>query len=242
MGTGNEAGVGLATVTDEDLTPAATVLLLRDGDPGLEVLMLRRNSKIAFGGMWVFPGGAVDDHEYISGDSLESARVAAVREVEEETALIVVGNELETWSYWVPPRRAAMPGGVKVRRFSTWFFVTTAPDGDIEIDGGEIHEHQWLTPDEAMAKRHAGEIELVPPTWVTLHQLSRYTTVEGALSWARANEPGEFRTRSIGKDPLTLAWAGDHLYDAARPEGAGPEGARHRLTMHPDGWVYERSS
>ena len=31
---------------DDALTPAATVILLRDGAPGLEVLMLRRNSKI----------------------------------------------------------------------------------------------------------------------------------------------------------------------------------------------------
>ena len=42
---------------------AATVILLRDTDTGLETLMLRRNSKIAFGGMWVFPGGRVDDED-----------------------------------------------------------------------------------------------------------------------------------------------------------------------------------
>ena len=39
---------------------AATVILLRDTGRGPETLMLRRNSKIAFGGMWVFPGGRVD--------------------------------------------------------------------------------------------------------------------------------------------------------------------------------------
>ncbi len=238
-------------MTDEDLIPAATVLLLRDGDPGLEVLMLRRNSKIAFGGMWVFPGGAVDEHEHVQGDSLGSARVAAVREVEEETGLAVIGHELETWSFWVPPQRADMKGRGKIRRFSTWFFVASAPEGDVEVDGGEIHEHQWLTPRDAMGKRQEGEIELVPPTWVTLHQLDQHTTVEAALSWAKVNEPREFRTRPIAKDPLTLAWAGDHVYDGHGsqgasptdpiPESSGPEGARHRLIMHPDGWIYERS-
>ena len=40
--------------------PAATVVLLRDGSEGVEVLMLRKNSKITFGGMWVFPGGKVE--------------------------------------------------------------------------------------------------------------------------------------------------------------------------------------
>ncbi len=228
-------------MTDEDLIPAATVVLLRDADPGLEVLMLRRNSKIAFGGMWVFPGGAVDDHEHVPGDSLGSARVAAVREVEEETGLTVIGHELETWSFWIPPQRAEMKVRGKIRRFSTWFFVTSAPEGDIEVDGGEIHGHQWLTPHEAIAKRDMGEIELVPPTWVTLHQLGQHTTVDAALDWAQANEPAEFRTRPIAKDPLTVAWAGDHVYDGKTSESPRGEGARHRLIMDPAGWVYERT-
>jgi 8-oxo-dGTP pyrophosphatase MutT (NUDIX family) len=44
-----------------DVFHAATVVLLRDGDDGLETLMLRKNSRLAFGGMWVFPGGRIDD-------------------------------------------------------------------------------------------------------------------------------------------------------------------------------------
>jgi 8-oxo-dGTP pyrophosphatase MutT (NUDIX family) len=40
--------------------PAATVLLLREGGDGVEVLAIRRHEKLAFmGGMWVFPGGSV---------------------------------------------------------------------------------------------------------------------------------------------------------------------------------------
>jgi 8-oxo-dGTP pyrophosphatase MutT (NUDIX family) len=40
--------------------PAATVLLLREGRGGVEVLVIRRHEKLAFmGGMWVFPGGSV---------------------------------------------------------------------------------------------------------------------------------------------------------------------------------------
>src|SRR5260221_4220681 len=44
--------------------PAATVVLVRDGADGLETLLLRRNSKIAFGGMWVFPGGRIDESDW----------------------------------------------------------------------------------------------------------------------------------------------------------------------------------
>lgn len=234
------ADLAWSPVTDEDLIPAATVLLLRPSSPGLEVLMLRRNSKIAFGGMWVFPGGAVDDHEHRPGDSEGSARMAAVREVEEETGLVVAGEALETWSYWIPPERPQLPqASQRFRRFSTWFFVTSAPGGDVAIDGGEIHEHRWLTPAQAMAQHRDGEIELVPPTWVTLWQLNQHPTMEAALGWAQATDPSEFRTRPIAQNPTTLAWAGDHAYPG--PPAPPVDGGRHRLTMHPEGWVYERT-
>ena len=43
------------------LRPAATVLLLRDGPEGLEVLMTRRSMTASFApGAYVFPGGGVD--------------------------------------------------------------------------------------------------------------------------------------------------------------------------------------
>ena len=43
------------------LRDAATVMLVRDGNAGLEVFMVRRTLSAAFaGGMYVFPGGAVD--------------------------------------------------------------------------------------------------------------------------------------------------------------------------------------
>lgn len=47
--------------------PAATVLLLRDGEAGLEVLMTRRSTKASFApGAFVFPGGVVDEADAIA--------------------------------------------------------------------------------------------------------------------------------------------------------------------------------
>jgi len=44
---------------------AATVLLLRDGPEGVEILLTRRHQKLAFlGGLWVFPGGALSDADF----------------------------------------------------------------------------------------------------------------------------------------------------------------------------------
>jgi 8-oxo-dGTP pyrophosphatase MutT (NUDIX family) len=43
--------------------PAATVLLTRDYEQKIEVLMLKRAAKTNFGGAWVFPGGKLDNHD-----------------------------------------------------------------------------------------------------------------------------------------------------------------------------------
>ena len=51
--------------TTVPIKAAATVMMVRDGEPGLEVFMLRRTGKAAFGaGMYVFPGGRVDDADH----------------------------------------------------------------------------------------------------------------------------------------------------------------------------------
>ena len=62
--------------------PAATVVLVRDAPDGLEVLLARRSSKLAFhGGAWVFPGGRIDPGDYAErpDDLLGAARRAAAR-------------------------------------------------------------------------------------------------------------------------------------------------------------------
>ncbi len=44
--------------------PAATVMVVRDGDGAIEVLMLRRSLRSDFvRGAYVFPGGAVDEED-----------------------------------------------------------------------------------------------------------------------------------------------------------------------------------
>ena len=87
--------------------PSATVVLLRDGAQGPEVLMLKKNSKITFGGMWVFPGGKIDEADH--GDSqLEdalqhAARNAAAREAHEEAGIVLEPDEFVWFAHWTPP-------------------------------------------------------------------------------------------------------------------------------------------
>ena len=68
---------------------AATVILLRGGAETLEVLLVRRTPAARFmGGVWVFPGGAVDADE---GDGDAAHRTAAIRELREEAAIALKG-------------------------------------------------------------------------------------------------------------------------------------------------------
>jgi 8-oxo-dGTP pyrophosphatase MutT (NUDIX family) len=75
--------------------PAATILLVRDGPTGLEVLMVRRHGKSSFApGALVFPGGKVDaaDAELARAcraDDLLPYRVAAIRETWEEAGIFL---------------------------------------------------------------------------------------------------------------------------------------------------------
>ena len=226
-------------MSDADATlppaiPAATVVLLRDGADGLETLMLHRTSKVAFGGMWVFPGGRVDDGDRRPDDVDDEApaRRAAVREAVEECGLAVAPEDVVAFSHWTPPALAA-------RRYATWFFVARATAGDVTVDGAEIHDHRWLAPREVLERRDRGEVDLAPPTWVTLADLAEVPSVDVALATAASRRPvPRYETRwAEVEGGAVVLWAGDAGYETADP---GAEGPRHRLWMTSDGWRYER--
>ncbi len=235
-----------ATPTDPNKIPvgAATVVLMRDGEHGPEVLLARRNSRLFFaGGAWVFPGGRIDlaDHgdEYagVPFDEsdpgfIEVARRACVREAAEEADALIAAADLVWMSHWTPPMEAP-------KRFSTFFFIGPAPEHVLTADGGEIHELAWMAPADAMARRNAGEIELIPPTFITLALLSRFADLASALAHYASSLPEHFVTRFASIDGTAIAMydedAGYATGDASLP------GARHRLWMGEGDWIYERS-
>ena len=231
-------------MVDDELPPAipaATVVLLRDGPDGLETLMLRRNSKLAFaGGAWVFPGGRIDPEDYpdgvVSEDDeavLTAARNAAAREAMEEAGLAVDPETLVWFAHWTPGVIGA------TRRFATWFFVGVAPEGQVVVDDGEIHEHLWIRPADALARREVGEIELIPPTWVTLHKLADAPSTAEVCANARARAPEIFLTHIVRVDGgIASLWQGDAGYDDSDADRPGP---RNRLLMLDTGWRLETS-
>ncbi len=160
---------------------AASVILLRGGAERLEVLLVRRTPQARFmGGVWVFPGGAVDAGE---GDGDEAHRAAAVRELREEAA-ISLGDprELVKFSRWITPAQVQI-------RFDTHFFLAPLPLGqEPAVDGEEVVDLGWFTPGAALAAHTAGEIALVFPTIKHLEQLGGFSSVERLIAYARERD------------------------------------------------------
>jgi 8-oxo-dGTP pyrophosphatase MutT (NUDIX family) len=213
--------------------PSATVILLRDQESTIDVLLLRRSEKIeTHGGFWVFPGGRVDEADRTGPDDpLGSARNAAVREVAEESGLEISRDALVPVSRWVTP--PVMP-----KRFDTWFFIAGADDAEVQVDGGEIDLHRWLTPAAALEAFRTKELQLPPPTFVTLTMLLQFSSVSEALSTLGSRRPEEFLPRIERFDGGACSlYHGDVGYETGDIEADGP---RHRLWFLDDGWRYER--
>jgi 8-oxo-dGTP pyrophosphatase MutT (NUDIX family) len=155
QGQGQGQGQGTAAVPQE----AGTVLLLRDGAAGLEVLMVRRGKRAAFmADAFVFPGGRVEPSEPFR------AAGAAAREAFEEAGVLLAvapdGKLIRTdGEAWVLEARRGLhaktlqlgdllaAGGLRLavdlmvpfarwvtpssepRRYDTWFFLARMPEG-----------------------------------------------------------------------------------------------------------------
>lgn len=139
--------------------PAATTVVLRDGDTGPEVLLLRRHRSSRFvPGAWVFPGGRVDAadsgpplYERITGLAAgitpEAAFwVAALRELFEETGVLIARHEDGRWAADASTDRRLerMRHGLMDDRLS---LLEVLEDLDVVLDtGGMVHMAHWITP------------------------------------------------------------------------------------------------
>ena len=218
--------------------PAATVVVLRDCDVGIEVLLAKRSSKLAFhGGAWVFPGGRVDPEDYADDpeDVIAAARRAAAREAMEEAGVHVDHVTLVHVSNWTTP-------DIAPKRFATWFFAGRAGEGDGVADGVETDALAWFRPADALEARSRGEIELAPPQYVTLLALEGFDDVDAALRALAVQEPFDFQPRfHFGDDGAALClYEGDVAFaDVTAVDADGP---RHRLVMEKVSWRYERTT
>jgi 8-oxo-dGTP pyrophosphatase MutT (NUDIX family) len=224
--------MGTATGTPE-VRPASTVVLLRDSAEGMETLLLQRNRALLFaGGLWVFPGGALDaaDLEAAAGNEREASRIAAVREAFEESGLRPRLEDMVQLSHWTTPEAES-------RRFSTWIYAAPlAAEDEVVIDGGEIHDARWITVCSALAEHAAGRLAMLPPTFITLRKLAAYDTVAQMVA-AERDTPSPEVLPVLGRDggETVAMYPGDAGYVSG--DGATP-GARHRSVLHGRCWEF----
>ena len=176
-------------MNDIPIRAASTIILLRDFDSNPRVLMGQRGAEAAFmPNKFVFPGGAVDEtdadisllnplppncyanlQDHSSGRSPDILAVAAIRELWEETGLILGKprewpNAPSDWAGFAEAGcrpsaenlffffRAITPPG-KSRRFDARFFLTSAehlandPD-DFSMACDELSHLQWVPLDK----------------------------------------------------------------------------------------------
>jgi 8-oxo-dGTP pyrophosphatase MutT (NUDIX family) len=169
---------------------AATVILLRGGELDLELLLVKRTPAARFmGGVWVFPGGAV---ERLEGADDSAHRAAAVRELREEAGVALPdAAQLVKFSRWITPAEVRT-------RFDTHFFLAPLPVGqEPRVDGEECIEHRWFTPTGALEAHGEGEILLVFPTIKHLEQLSAFATATELLEHARGRSVEAVQPRVV---------------------------------------------
>ncbi|MDH5172750.1 MAG: NUDIX hydrolase [Gammaproteobacteria bacterium] len=213
--------------TTEPVYPAATVVLVRDSEQGPEVLLVQRSKAVAhMGGMWVFPGGRVDDGDYPPDrDDYRAALNAAIRETREEAGLEITADQLAYLSHWTTPAGAR-------RRFATWFFLAVLEDGqEVTVDGGEIAHHRWVRPEVAFAEVADREhpFRLMPPTFVSLVDLADCRSCREARERIETREAFCYAPRMVFvEDGICFLYEGDAGYAS---ESLEAEGGRHRTYM-----------
>ncbi|MBR2536846.1 MAG: NUDIX hydrolase [Hyphomicrobium sp.] len=149
---------------------ACLVLIDRSGPEPVLLMGRRLPTQIFLPNKWVFPGGRVDDADYVQARA-EAARLngrfgtnaydvahmpfvmAAVRETFEEAGLAVNASETHAApAGLIPLARAITPPGLP-RRFDTWFYIaewhrSRAPTGTPD---GELLDLGWFTLPEIRA-------------------------------------------------------------------------------------------
>ena len=133
--------------------PAATLLLLRDGKAGLELLMTVRHGAIDFGpGAMVFPGGKIDPSDRTlvrycaqAGPREEAAlvpRIAAIRETFEECGILLARRRGASALL-----REAEVDAMRARHRAGTSFADLLADGALELASDLLVPFgHWITP------------------------------------------------------------------------------------------------
>ncbi len=91
---------------------------------------------------------------------------------------VLRADYLRAWAHWITPE-------AEPRRFDTRFFAAALPAGQVTREvGGEADRVHWTRPSSAVAAFRRGELPMMPPTVLTLQEMSAYSTVDEILAAA----------------------------------------------------------
>lgn len=157
---------------------ATTLLILEREDQECQVFVLKRQNRGGFlQDAIVFPGGVIEPEDYLNQN--DALKAAAVREIVEETGLVVDPATLCSFSWWITPK-------IEKRRFDTRFFVAPYPNNQIAKVNEE--ESQWgclLTPSEILQRHENRHLRLLPPTLFCLERIKNCRTFAEVLAKAQ---------------------------------------------------------
>jgi 8-oxo-dGTP pyrophosphatase MutT (NUDIX family) len=188
----------------DELRTASSVIAGRDGSGGLELLVIERSRSSRFlPGYIAFPGGATHPGDADLavewfGSADEIARACAIRELSEETALVLTVDGMGPIGSWDPLSPVGMappttdqlpeiahwiaPEEVPVR-FDARYFAIEGIDGlDPTPDGSEAVAAWWATAAALLADHESGSRKFYWPTYVTLTHVAGCASVADLLA------------------------------------------------------------
>lgn len=117
-----------------------------------------------------------------TGDDWEADRVAlesrelGFADFLHGRGLVLRADLLGAWAHWITPE-------FEPRRYDTRFFVAALPAGQVTRDvTSESDQVAWMLPAEAVRAVEAGEMLMLPPTYLCCLDLTPYNTVAEALA------------------------------------------------------------
>lgn len=120
----------------------------------------------------------------VSGEDWEADRAALESRAVSLTAflerreLVLRTDLLGVWAGWLTPE-------FEPRRYRTWFFVATLPDGQVTRDvSRESSSVTWLPLLEACARVDRRELTMLPPTYATCVEIGQHASPEEVLAAA----------------------------------------------------------
>ena len=203
--------------------PASTLVLIRDGDSGVETFLMRRPLTMKFApGMSVYPGGALDtadfeaevtaalDPDFAARNAVRASATerefrallaCAIRETREEAGVeFTNARDVVLTDHWVTPEHES-------RRFDVRFFIAGIPEGQSAyVASGEADHAEWIRPTDALERHSRDELPMLRPTLEMLRFLAGFECADDAIAAAQARTVVARMPRATPVGESDLSW------------------------------------